>query len=101
MVSRLKLQMLLEELLGSGAVYFQPPGSQQLSYPCIIYERDVIETEYANNNPYRHTKRYSVTLIDRKPDSEILDKIAALPTASHSRHFKADQLNHDVFTLHF
>jgi len=101
MGQRVQLQAKLEELIGSNNVYFQPPSNIQMNYPCIVYERDMMETSYADNLPYRHTKRYSVTCIDRNPDSEIPDKVADLPLSGFSRHFVADNLHHDVFNLYF
>jgi hypothetical protein len=101
MASRLELHTLLESILGSTNVYFQPPESISLKYPCIIYNRDYIKTEYANNSPYTLGKRYSVTVIDKNPDSVIPDKIAAMPKCTFERHFTADNLNHDIFNLYF
>lgn len=96
---RSKLQALLKEITPN--VYFQPPNGLKLVYPCIFYARDTAETSYADNGPYRHTKRYSVTVVDRNPDSLIPDKVADLPLCSHNRFFTSDDLNHDVFTLYF
>lgn len=81
-------------------VYFQPPANVNMSYPCIVYSRDRNWTSFASNAPYRYTKRYQVTVIDRDPDSPIPDKIAALPTCSHEQAFVADNLHHDVFSLY-
>lgn len=99
--SRLLLHDILEEVLGSSNVYFQPPASVSLKYPCILYSRETAETEFADNNPYSYTKAYSVTVIDPDPDSVIPDKVARLPMCRHSRFFTADQLNHDVFNIFF
>ena len=101
MGQRLQLQSQLEELLGSRNVYFQPPTNVQMQYPCIVYNRDSANSQYADDIPYRFTKRYQVTAIDQDPDSTIADKIAALPLCSYDRFFTADNLNHDVFTLFF
>ena len=98
---RLLLQELLEFTLGSQNVYFQPPPNVQMVYPCIVYNRDYGSTEFAGNVPYRHTKRYQVTVIDRNPDSDIADKVAMLPMCLRTRFFAKDNLNHDVFTLYF
>ena len=38
MASRLNLHNSLIEALGTKSVYFQPPESVKLVYPCIIYE---------------------------------------------------------------
>ncbi len=98
---RLQLQALLEALLGSRNVYFQPPTNLQMQFPCLVYKRDFAETEFADNKPYRYTKRYQVMVIDRNPDSEIPDKLAALPMCSFDRFYTADNLNHDAFNIFF
>jgi hypothetical protein len=101
MPSRLELQSLLLDLLGSSNVYFQPPSNVQMQYPAIVYKRDDIRTEFADNKPYKHKKRYQVTVMDRDPDSDIHEKVAALPLCSYDRSYTADNLNHDVFNLFF
>lgn len=101
MAPRLQLQSLLEELLGTDKVYFQPPPSVVLTYPCIIYKRDFAQTQFADNVPYDRQLRYQVTVIDKNPDSELPAKVAALPMCLFDRFYTADNLNHDVFNLFF
>jgi hypothetical protein len=96
---RQDLQTLLESIVDN--VYFQPPSNIQLVYPCIIYSRDSARTQFADDRPYSFEKRYSVMVIDRDPDSEIPDKVAALPKTIYDRFFTADNLNHDVFSVYF
>src|SRR5688572_2868431 len=96
---RIELQETLQLLAAN--VYFQPPTNLQMNYPCIRYERSDIDTDHADNKPFNHRKRYTVTVIDKNPDSEIPDNVAKLPTASFDRHYVAENLNHDVFTLFF
>lgn len=98
---RSELQTLLRILLGSNNVYFQPPANVQMKYPCIVYGRDFASVRHAANVPYIHTKRYQVTVITQDPDSDIPDKIAALPMSSFQRFYAVDNLNHDVFDLFF
>jgi hypothetical protein len=101
MGTRLELQALLEGLWTGSHVYFQPPANVQMEYPCITYKRDDEETIFANNSPYHRTKRYLVTVIDLNPDSEIPDKVGALPLSRYIRNFVAKNLNHDVYVLYF
>lgn len=101
MAQRLELQTLLVNLLGSENVYFQPPPSVNMQYPCIVYNRDDINTIYADNRPYKNKKRYQVTVIDPNPDSTIHEKVGALPLCAYDRFFTADNLNHDVYNLFF
>jgi hypothetical protein len=101
MAQRLELQALFVELLGSENVYFQPPPTIKMVYPCIVYQRDYIQSEYADDHPYKLRKRYLVTIIDRNPDSVIHEKVAQLPMCVFDRFYTADNLNHDVFKLFF
>ena len=64
MGSRLKLHEMLKDLLGSNNVYFQPPPSLMMKYPCIVYERVRINTKFADNIPYQLNKPYQLTYID-------------------------------------
>lgn len=96
-----ELQFLLENLLGSTNVYFQPPGDVKLNYPCIVYNLDYISTLYADDKPFNHHKRYNVTYISKSPDQYIPDKIAELPLCSFSRFYVADNLNHTSYRLYF
>lgn len=101
MPSRIELQTMLEELIGSRNVYFQPPASVRMQYPAIVYSRSKIETEFANNLVYKRAIAYEVIVIDKNPDSEIVEKVSFLPSCKHDRHYTADNLNHDVFTLYY
>lgn len=101
MGKRLDFQALLQGIPGVANVYFQPPSNLQMNYPCIVYSRDYARTVFADNSPYRNTKRYQVTIIDRDPDSEIPEQIAKLPMSLFSRHYTADNLHHDVYSVYF
>lgn len=99
--SRVDLQYLLEDILGSRYVYFQPPESIKLKYPCIVYERSDIRTVKADNLKYTVQKRYTVTYISEDPDSDVPDKLIQLPYCSFDRHFISGNMNHDVFDLYY
>lgn len=101
MASRVELQTKLEELLGNRNVYYQPPESLKMEYPCIRYSKNDIDTKYANNKKYINTKQYQLIVIDRKPDNIVIDKILELPLSSYSNHYISDNLHHDVITLYF
>ena len=100
-LDRIKLHEKLVGILGSRNVYFQPPESIKISYPCIIYKRSTGDTQFANDNPYTFRVRYQITYIDKNPDSDIIEKIADLPMCTFDRHFTTDNLNHDIFNLYF
>jgi hypothetical protein len=99
MAQRLELQALLLSMVPN--VYFQPPPTVMMKYPCIVYKRDYNNTEFADDKPYKHRKRYMVTVIDQNPDSDIPEKVKELPLCLFDRFYTADNLNHDVFKLFF
>lgn len=101
MASRLDLQLLLEQLLESKNVYFQPPESIKMRYPAIVYSLNDIESKYADNGVYMSNRQYSLILVDLDPDSIYIDKIAKIPACQFSRYYSSDNLNHWVFELYF
>lgn len=52
MANRLDLQALLEDLLGSRNVYYQPPESVKMNYPTIVYALEDIENTFADDGVY-------------------------------------------------
>ena len=104
MGSRKDLHKILVGVMGEDRalnVYFQPPANVLMKYPAIVYKRDTGRTEFADNSPYLHKKRYSVTVIDANPDSDIPERVAMLPMTLFATHFTADNLNHDVYNIYF
>lgn len=101
MANRLDLQTLFEELLGSRNVYHDPPESVKMKYPAIRYSRSKIDNTFANNSVYRQNNRYDVTVIYDDPDSDLPKRVSRLPMCTHDRHYVADNLHHDTFTLFF
>lgn len=99
MTSQTELQEMLEDILGTEHAYFQPPASVEMGYPAIVYWRSKIKNTHADNAVYRQENSYELTVIDYDPDSEIVRKVSQLPRCRHDRHYVADNLNHDVFTL--
>lgn len=99
--TRLELHDILVDLVGPNKVYFQPPSSIKLSYPCIVYGLDAIDIAYADSIKYKNKKRYTVTVIDQNPDSVFPLDVLSLDYCSFDRHFISDNLNHYVFTLYY
>lgn len=82
-------------------VYFQPPPSVTMKYPCIVYSFDTDRKKYANNELYNRRKRYQVTHISRNPDDPVPDVLAKRQLCAFRRRFVTADLTHDVFDLFF
>lgn len=96
-----ELRTVLQGLLGSMNVYFQPPTGYKMSYPAIVFNRKPAGKKLADDSTYFRMPCYEVTVIDTSPEGLIAQKVEELPYCSHDRHFKNGNLNHDVFTLYF
>ena len=98
-VTRLELHETLCSLLGTRNVYFQPPATVRMKYPCIVYESQAYDTRHADNSPYAIFDRYRVTVIDQDPDSILPEKIAHMQGARAAQPFVSDNLHHWPFEL--
>ena len=101
MADRLDLQSILEEMLESRNVYYQPPESTKMQYDAIKYSKKNIISRYANNAAYSMMDCYELIVIAQRPDHPVIKKLLALPYCSFDRHYVADSLNHDVLTIYF
>lgn len=101
MGTRRELQLILEEMLGTRNVYYQPAENLQMQYPAIRYQKADDITYHGDNIKYLNRNCYDITVIDNIPDNEVIDKILTLPYSSFDRHYKANNLNHDVIQLYF
>ena len=101
-MSRIDLQKALCDAIGSKNVYYQPPPTYKLEYPCIVYERAKKDLRYANNSTYLINDKYTITYIYKDADSNTPDVLLnTFKLISHDRTFKNDNLYHDVFTLYY
>ena len=101
MADRLDFQSVLEELLESRNVYYQPPESTKMKYDAIKYSKKTIQSKYANNGKYSMMDCFEVIVISKRPDHPVIKKLLALPYSSYDRHYVADNLNHDALTIYF
>lgn len=83
-------------------VYFQPPETIKLSYPCIVYSLSSIDHQYADNKTYIGKRRYEVTLITKDPADERVEQIVnTFELCKFDRFFTANNLNHNVFVIYW
>lgn len=102
MDNRLALHEILKRLVGTPNVYFQPPASVSMSYPCVVYNIGNGEAKYADNKLYNYTHRYDLTFIYKTPTTAIIEKVLEeFQMCSLSRTYVSDNLNHYAFSLYF
>lgn len=100
--SRLPFQTILENLVDTGGkVYFQPPATMNMTFPCIRYTRERLDGTNADNGTYTTHKAYNVIYISRDPDSDVPDKLRMLPMSRFIREYTVDNLHHSVFTIYY
>lgn len=107
MDKRLELHEILCEIInitepdGDRHAYFNPPASKQMKYPAIRYVLKSIDARHANNGMYKIMRCYELTVIKKGSDwSGIDEKILALPYCQFDRSYKADNLEHTVYTIY-
>ncbi|GHU55252.1 hypothetical protein FACS1894132_11080 [Clostridia bacterium] len=101
MSKRIDFHNILSNLLGTQNVYFQPPSTVKMQYPCIVYGRNTVLAQHADDLAYSSRTCYMVTVIDPNPDSVIPSKVGILPFCKFNRHYTADNLNHDVYNVYY
>ncbi len=98
---RIDIGVRLREILGNTNVYFQPPETIKLKYPCAIYNLEGVNHRHANDRVYKSDPRYAVTFITKDPDNTYYDSmIENFKHCRFDRRFIADNLYHDVFTIY-
>ena len=106
MDKRLRLHDVVASIIGiiepdgDRHVYFDPPETVKMRYPCVRYYRKSADARYANNSIYKRMTAYELILIDKRADSEYIDKLLQLPYCSYEYHYRTDNLHHDVFTIY-
>lgn len=101
MKTRESLNGELKKILGNDNVYFQPPESIKIKYPCIIYSLKDMNITNANNRKYLRNRKYELMLIDKDPDSVYVDKILNFQYCRLGNIYTIDSLNHFIFELFY
>lgn len=98
---RLELHEKLCQYVPNRQVYYNPPESIKMSYPCIVYNRDSISKIPADDIGYLKHSIYSITVIDFVSDSPIVDSLLDVPFVSFSSSFVSDNLYHTNLRLYY
>ena len=98
-----KLQSIYEKTTHQSAekkIYYQPPASVKLSYPCLIYKLIDMPVAHANNFPYKIEHMYELTVVDTDPNSPLREEIAKMFVCRLVRTYESDNLHHYVFHIY-
>lgn len=99
---RLQFDQELRDILGTTNVYFQPPTTLQMKYPCIIYFKTSLPARYANNLVYQYKQGYTVTYVSKDPDDEKpYDILKHFQYAKPDSFYKSENLNHTKLTIFY
>lgn len=102
MASRLELHEELCEVLGSRNVYFQPPASVRLKYPCIVYSKTGADITYADDKAYNLIDEYTLQAISLDPDNDLARRLVFhFKMIRETRRFVVDNLYHDNLILYY
>nr|DAW03453.1 MAG TPA: tail completion protein [Caudoviricetes sp.]DAW58183.1 MAG TPA: tail completion protein [Caudoviricetes sp.] len=91
---------LLQQAAQHNRVYFQPPENLKIGYPAIVFHLSKIEIDRASDVPYKGAKEYSVTLITKDPEPDVINEILKIPYSSLDTTYISDGMNHFVFTVY-
>jgi len=97
--TRLTLHQTLVDILGSNNVYYNPPETLQMKFPCIVYNLDYIEDMHADNSKYIDWTTYKIYVVSKKVDHPAIRQILNIPMTRFSTRYVRDGLYHDVIIL--
>lgn len=100
MGSRLDLHNELLSFLPN--VYFQPPETIQMIYPCIVYSKVEKYEMFSNDKLYTSIQGYHIIVIEHDPDSTVADEINKyFYNCTIEQYYTVNNLNHTTLTLYY
>lgn len=98
---RLKLDKVLRDTLGSAHVYFQPPESVRMEYPCIVYNLAKIPAQFADDKAYLLNPKYVIRYVTHKPDDEMRFTLVNVLGVPMIQAYAKDGLYHYIYELYY
>lgn len=100
--NRLALREILSKVMvdcgEEPKLYYQPPESMRLEYPCMIYHLKDMSSNYADNRPYMKLISFDITYVTRSPSSSVPVAMTDQSLMSFDRYYTADNLHHYAYT---
>lgn len=101
MKTRLEVQTMLENILGSSNVYFQAPPNTGMKYPCIVYRFSNFNNMNADNKPYIMTGRWEIHHMYKSVKNDIkMTMLFAAPYVTFDRRILTDGVYNDYYTIY-
>lgn len=83
-------------------VYFSPPESIKMTYPCIRYKKYNGFVSYADNVKYRNLTAYEVMILSTDPDEPLNEALMDnFDYVTFNTRYVSDGIQHDVYRLYF
>lgn len=83
-------------------VYFQPPETAKLKYPCAIVSLSDMHQVRSDNGTYLINTEYDVMIISRDSTNTIAHELLEnLKYCRFDRRFISDNLTHDVINVYW
>ena len=104
---QLKWEKLRDSLYSLGItsnVYYNPPSSVSMNFPCFRFNENNTYSIRADNKAYLNTRRWLITYIttDEEEVETVIDKMLGyFQMCNNESVYKADNLVHIVFNLYF
>lgn len=97
---RTEFDKWLRKILGSNNVYFQPPESKKLEFPCIVYNISSHDVDYADDKIYQLRHKYVVRYVayPKDFDGPMKENLARELNVPIQQIYAQDGLYHCVFT---
>lgn len=100
MMTRLEIQQLLEDVLGSSNVYFQAPPNTSIKYPAILYSFENFDRRDADNKPYILSGRWLINHMYKTPKNDLKEKfIFEIPNCAFDRRVVTDGVYNDYYII--
>jgi hypothetical protein len=99
--TRVELHKILKATLGTNNVYFDPPESFKLKYPCIVYSLGGHVERFSENSVYHRLKRYNLIYITQDADDPMVETLEDLEYCHLSRPYTSDGLFHYAYDIYF
>lgn len=97
--SRMRVHNILNEVADN--VYFQRPSNTQLKLPYIVYNLSSAVSTMADNELYKRSLMFNITVVTKDPDDELPSKVhKALKNAEWTNTIVVDRTYNHYFQMY-